>query len=82
MNLFYECKYGWNDFIYDYRYDKLKAIKKHTWLFNESSKDYIDYKLYINDAHELIVRSRQRIDGLRKVSIHMINSIEARLKKN
>lgn len=78
-DLQYDCKYGWNDFVYDYKIDKLEAIKKHSWLFDESSKNYIDYKLYIDSAHELIVRSRQRIDGLRKASTHLINSIESRL---
>jgi hypothetical protein len=82
LDLQYDCKYGWNDFVYDYKNDKLKAIKKHSWLFDESSKNYIDYKLYIDSAHALIVRSRERFNGLRKASSHLINSIQNRLKKN
>lgn len=82
LDLFYDCKYGWNDFIYDYSNDKLKAIEKHSWLFDASSKNYIDYKLYIKNAYALIVRSIERVHGLKEASTHLINSIENRLKTN
>ncbi len=74
-----ECKYGWELFRSDYYLNKSKALKKHTWLLDSSTKHYTDVLFYFLEARKVTRRNIERMQGMRAASNDLIKSIEKEL---
>ncbi len=81
LNLQSACKYGWNNFIQSYSLDKELATNNNQWLFDVSSKNYIDYKTYLDKAKTVLMRSRDRIKSINQMSEKLTQLINNTVSK-
>jgi len=59
-----QCKYGYQELRDAYFVDSSSYLKNHAWIFDKSSKNYIDLKNYLEVVYYNIHRNRQRMVGI------------------
>ena len=56
-----DCKYGFGELRWDYFKDSTSYLNKHNWIFDESSKHFVDMKQYLFTVGGNIHVSRRRM---------------------
>jgi len=79
IELWTECKYGWQDLNMDFSKLGKQAIRKHPWLFDPGSKHFLDLKAAIFMSNHVLSTNRDRLLALAQDSEDLILSIEAQI---